>query len=83
MSGDQRKPLSNPKEVTLRVPAELLRTLEALPANTPGARRFAWTPELDQALLAFWPVRRQCDVARALGCCTNVARQRYRELTGQ
>jgi len=82
MSGDQRKPLSRPRAVRIPLSDELLCTLEALPSNGRESRRFPWTPELDKALLAFWPVKRQVDVARALGCCHNTARQRYRELTG-
>jgi hypothetical protein len=67
---------------TVEISPDLLQRLEALPeASTSRARR--WTPEEDKALLLYWPVKRHCEVAKALGVAESTARQRYRELTNE
>ena len=62
-------------------PAALHAALAELPDARLGTKGFPWTPELDKILLEYWPVKRQSDVCRALGCSLNTARTRYRDLT--
>lgn len=60
--------------------SDLLAAIDALPARKkkPGV---AWSPAMDAALLAGWPVKRQVDVARVIGVSPDTARKRYEELT--
>jgi hypothetical protein len=77
---NQIKPLRpNPP---VKIDAEsLLRALESLPDSKYGPVGFEWTPEMDEILLRFWPVKRQAEICKLLGCSQNTARNRYRELT--
>ena len=61
---------------------ELRQLLESLPDSKTGPAGFPWTPELDNILLTYWNVKRQQDICRVLGCTSNTARNRYRELVG-
>lgn len=50
----------------------------------PGSKdrkRTEFTPEMDEALRRYWPVKVQEEVARKLGLSKNTCRRRYRELT--
>ena len=60
-----------------------LQDLENLPDVDSVYRGHIWTPEEDEALLRFWPVKNKRAVARTLGVCDTVARRRYRELKGE
>jgi len=68
------------KSIEIEIPADLRERLESLPdsAQKPG---ITWTPEMDAALLAYWPVKRHTDIAKILGVSENSARYRYRFLT--
>ena len=59
-----------------------LQDFENLP-DTKSSKTRMWTPEEDDALLRFWPVKNQRAVAKKLGVCENTARRRYRELRGE
>ena len=59
---------------------ELLERLDDLPDRHSGARVAEFTPEQDAALMKYWKVKRQSDVARIIGFCTNVCARRYNEL---
>lgn len=67
--------------VAVDIDPRMLEELDALP-DSRGVLRHEWTPEQDAVLLKYWTVKRQVDVARVLGMCTNSCRDRYRELTG-
>lgn len=67
-------------EIKVEISEELIHKLEALTDKT-GPSGFPWTPEKDAALLRYWKLKRQDDVAKVLGCSANTARFRYRELT--
>jgi len=60
--------------------AELFAVLDDMPDSKMGNRRAVFTPEEDEALLAYWPVKRKTDVAKAVGHCINACRDRYNEL---
>jgi len=74
---------SDGKEITVQVSEELRRRLEALSDKQIGAGRFRWSPELDAALLSYWPRKRHADVAKILGCSETTALIRWRELQGE
>lgn len=78
MPTDTRKRLSPPQPVAIR--PDIIKLLAELPDARTGAPPIAWTPELDAALLKFWPVKRKKDVAQILGRSVNVCRDRYQEL---
>lgn len=58
-----------------------LEQLEALEDRTGGVRGHQWTPEEDAILLAYWPSKRQKDVAAIVGMCSDLCRERYRKIT--
>ena len=55
--------------------------LEALPDRGRGGVGIKWTPELDAALLKYWPVKRHDQVSKILGICQTSCVARYRHLT--
>jgi hypothetical protein len=55
--------------------------LEALEDKTPKGIKIVWTPELDAALLKYWPVKRHDQVSKILGICQTSCINRYRHLT--
>ena len=79
MSEDQRKHLSRPKEVRIRISTELRARLEALP---PAGRQRACPldPEKQAALVEFWPKVRHKALARELGLSHTTALHWYRIL---
>lgn len=60
---------------------DMERALDALPDAKLGGPRFRHTKESDDLLLKHWPRANKRSVAKALGMSTNVARDRYLELT--
>jgi hypothetical protein len=70
-----------PEIQEVKINADLLAALDALKPKQKGALGFDWTPELDAALLRYWPIKDQKEVCAVLGCSPNTARARYRELT--
>jgi len=58
-----------------------LSALEALPDKCNTGTRINWTPELDAALLKYWPVKRHDQIAKILGICQTSCVARYRQLT--
>lgn len=58
-------------------------SFESLPDVKLGVAGVQWTEDMDAALLKYWTVKRQCDVAKLLGVSEDTARKRYRELTCQ
>ncbi len=65
----------------LDIDPELLRKLNSLPDAKYQTRDQEFTPDMDKALLAFWKVKRQYDVAKMLGKCIKLCRRRYEQLT--
>ena len=60
---------------------EMVRLFESLPGRSRfDPRGFSWTPQKDELLKAYWPSKRQPDLARALGVTVKVARKRYMEI---
>ena len=58
-----------------------LSALEALPDKGNIGTRINWTPQLDAALLKYWPVKNHEKVAKILGMCQSTCIARYRQLT--
>ena len=58
-----------------------LSALEALPDRTVKGIKIIWTPELDEALLKYWPTKRHDQVAKILGLSQTSCIARYRHLT--
>ncbi len=56
--------------------------LGALPDRVGHTRARTFTPEEDEALRKYWPVKRQADIAKALGVSIGTARARYEALIG-
>ena len=69
--------------IEVQISPEMLAKLEALPGNKCGQKGKEWTEEQDAALVKFWKVKRQQDVAKLLGVNTSTARKRYLEITGE
>jgi hypothetical protein len=67
----------------LALPMDLLSRIDALPDKCIGVKGHPWTPDEDTALLKYWPVKRQSDIARALGLSENTCRDRYRLLLAE
>ncbi len=60
---------------------EMVRLFESLPGRSRfDPRGLVWTPQKDELLKAYWAVKRQTDVAQALGVTVKVARRRYKEI---
>ena len=55
--------------------------LEALPDKTQKGNKIIWTPDLDEALKKYWPVKRHDQVSKILGICQTSCINRYRALT--
>jgi hypothetical protein len=60
-----------------------LSALESLPDRGNVGLKINWTPELDAALLKYWPAKRHDQVAKILGMCQTSCNARYRLLTEQ
>lgn len=60
---------------------EWMAQFEALPAGGPNKPRHMWTEQEDKALLKYWPVKRQAEVARLLKLNISTCREQYRKLT--
>ncbi len=60
----------------ISISEEMLKQFDDLPNRKP----FEWTPEKEELLLKYWPIKRQADVCRLLGVSENPARKKYREL---
>jgi hypothetical protein len=60
-----------------------LSALEALPDKGNIGTKINWTPELDAALLKYWPVKNHEQIAKILGMCQGTCKARYRQLTEQ
>lgn len=58
-----------------------LSALDALPAKKRPGWSHPWTPEEDAALLKYWRIKKQADVARVLGLSVSACLKRYEELT--
>ena len=69
--------------IEVQISPEMLEKLEALPGNKCGQKGREWTAEQDAALLKYWRVKRQEDVAKLLGVNTSLARKRYIKLTSE
>lgn len=67
--------------VTIEIPESLRVAFDALPDRPNGSPRRAWTTEEDSALLKYWMLKKQDDVARLIGVSVGTARRRYAELT--
>lgn len=74
-------PQELPPRKPVEIPGDLLARIEALPDRVGHLRGRAWTPEEDAALLKYWPIKTQADLARALGVSIGTARDRYKLLT--
>ncbi len=66
-------------ETHTRMSADL-SALAALPEVGIGRHAPAFTPEENEALLKYWPIKSKSEVARILGVSEDTARKRYREL---
>ncbi len=64
----------------MEISADLLEKLEEVDDSRP--RKDSWTPEIDAALVKYWPVKNKEQLAKVLGLSETRARKRYRELTG-
>ena len=40
-----------------------------------------FTPEIDEAIIKYWPIKQKETLAKALGICVKTIRKRYAELT--
>jgi len=60
-----------------------LSALEALPDKGNIGTKINWTPELDAALLKYWPVKNHEQIAKILGMCQGTCNARYRQLMEQ
>lgn len=60
----------------------LMDRLMALPETKSGTPSHVWTEEEDKGLIATWRTRGQKNVAKAIGVCVGVCRDRYDKLTG-
>ena len=60
---------------------DVLAKLEGLSDAKIGAPGLTWDQWQDDALLKFWPVKRQVDVAKTIGVSVNACRRRFEELT--
>lgn len=66
------------KSTTTEIPAHLLALLEAVPDKHHTTRAF--TPEMDAAILKFYPVKVKSRLAKALGISKERLRERWEEL---
>jgi hypothetical protein len=64
--------------VEAEISPELLAKIESV-ANV--ARRGTFTPEIDAAILKYWPIKQKRGLAKALGMAEERVRSRYRQLT--
>jgi hypothetical protein len=71
--------MSKSEKVEITIPEDLQERLDALPNKANPVWR-VWTPEMDAALLKYWPIKRHIDVAKALNISAGIALKRYREL---
>lgn len=55
--------------------------LDALPDKGQKGNKIIWTPELDSALMTYWPTKRHDQVAKILGLSQTSCIIRFRELT--
>lgn len=63
---------------TVKIPADLLKVISEVPDSRSAVD---WSPELDAAILEYYPVKHKAKLARALGMSEDRLRTRYRELT--
>jgi len=68
------------REIKVEIDEGTLRRFQELPDGGGGRTGWQPTPEQDELLLRFWPIKNHDAVARALGVCRGTALKRYREL---
>ena len=72
--------MSESSRVTrVTIPEEMRRKLDALADTKMNAAPYS--PEVDAAILEYWPIKRKEDLAKALGYGLTQVRKRYKELT--
>lgn len=72
-------------EVTVEIPEDVLRALAALPDRASGPQKAAFEPWEDAVIIQYWAtgLKKQRDLAKILGRCTNTIRKRFEELKAE
>lgn len=67
----------------IKIDAEALRKIEALPNISGSGNMFEWTDEADELLIKYYPLKRKEDLAAIFGVSEKTMRNRYRKLLKQ
>lgn len=66
---------------TIKLPKDLVAELDALPNGI--KHNVVWTPQMDQILMQYWEKKNKSAVAKVIGVCYEVCRQRWIQIGGE